>query len=382
MPSIPEDGMALSRRNFLHRTAAGAGAAALFQIPFAERLLASPEPSRAQAAGAAVRINSNENPYGPLSSAMKAMQDALANGNRYPDFGYRHLTSLIASANRVEDDQVLLGAGSTELLRISAQAFAGPGKNVVTASPTFEQLGDFSKAIGSDVRTVPLTSTYAHDLDAMLQRIDANTGLVYVCNPNNPTASITPDGDITAFLARVPGNAVTIIDEAYHHFAMGMPGYSSFMEAAGDRVLVLRTFSKIYGMAGMRLGYGVASAAMIKKMSAFRLPINVNAAVNAGGIASLQDDAAMKSAAQRNAADRAEFTRQAAARNVTMIPSYANFFMLKTGRPAKEVIAGFQAQNVLIGRPFPPMLDWVRVSLGLPDENRAFWSAWDRQKLG
>lgn len=373
--------MSLSRRNFLQRTAVGAGAAALLEFPLAPRLFASPEPMRTPGPNGEILLNSNENPYGPLPSAMKSMQDTLNRANRYPDFQYRSLVGLIASANGVKENQVQLGAGSSELLRVCAQAFTGPGKNVVVASPTFEFLGNFSKAMGAEVRAVPLTSTYAHDLDGMAQRVDANTGVIYICNANNPTASITPAGDISTFLNKLPGNAMVVIDEAYHHFSIGMTGYRSFMDAAGDRVIVLRTFSKIYGMAGMRLGYGVASAATIAKMSSYRLPIDVNTVVNMGGVASMQDDAAMKFASQRNAADRAEFSKQAASRNVTIIPSYANFFMVKTGHPAKEVIAGFAAQKVLIGRPFPPMLDWVRVSMGLPDETKQFWSVWDQLKL-
>jgi histidinol-phosphate aminotransferase len=369
--------MTLSRRNFLHRTAAGAGAAALLQIPLAPRLFASPEPTRSPLPEGEVHIDSNENAYGPLPSAMKVMQETLARANRYPDFGYEELTSRIASWNGVKKDQVLLGIGSSEILRILPLAFCGPGKNVVTATPTFEFLGGFAKAMGAEVRKVPLTSSYAHDLDAMLQRVDANTGVIYVCNANNPTASITPAEDITNLLNKVPSTAIVAIDEAYHHFSLGMPGYRSFMDAAGDRVVVLRTFSKIYGMAGMRLGYGVASAATIRKMAAHGVPINVNIVAAAGGVASLEDDDAMKFASKRNADDRAEFTKQAEARKLTVIPSYANFALMKTGRPAKEVITAFKAKGVLVGRPFPPMFEWLRVSFGLPDEMKKFWRAWD-----
>ncbi len=372
--------MSFSRRNFLQRTVAGAGAAALLQFPLAQELFASPEPARTLQPAGVVQINGNENPYGPLSSAMKAMQDALFRANRYPDFGYHDLISAIAAANNVKEDQVLLGAGSTELLRIAAQAFTGPGKSLVVATPTFEVIEQFANAAGAAIVRVPLTSAYAHDLDAMLA-LASNAGLIYLCNPNNPTASITPDSEIETFLSKTPSTATILIDEAYHHFAMGMPGYRSFMDHAGDRVVVLRTFSKIYGMAGMRLGYGIASAATIKKMSAFRLMINVNIVASAGGVASLADDAGMKFAAQRNATDRAEFLKQATSRNVTVIPSYANFLMVKTGKPVNDVIAGFKSENVLIGRPFPPMLDWIRVSLGLPDEMKTFWNVWDLLKL-
>lgn len=368
--------MASSRRNFLQLATAGAAGATLLRMP----LFASPEPERNAIVAGSVLMNSNENPYGPLPSATKAMQDALAKGNRYPFWIYGDLTAKIAAANRVTPEQISVGSGSTELLHIAAQTFTGPGSNLIVAEPTFEAIVEFSTALGAEVRKVPLTASYAHDLDGMLQRVDANTGLIYICNPNNPTASITPASDLAAFLGKLPANVTVIIDEAYHHFADGSPNYRSFMEHASDRVIVLRTFSKIYGMAGIRLGYGVASAATTKKMSGYRWPISVNNIAAMGGLVSLADDAAMRSAAQRNAADRAEFAKQATARKITFIPSYANFFMLQTGRPARQMIEAFQQRNVSIGRPFPPMLDWIRVSLGTPEENKTYWQAWDQIK--
>ena len=326
----------------------------------------------------AIRLNGNENAYGPLPSAMKAMQRALLEGNRYPFGRYEPLAENVAKRHGVKPEQVVMGAGSTEHLLMSARAFCGGGKNVVVADPTFESIAEFVKAQGGEVRKVPMTSSFAHDLDGMLQRVDSNTGLVYICNPNNPTASITPAKDIETFLSKLPANATALIDEAYFHFADGMPDFRSFMDHAGDRVVVMRTFSKIYGMAGIRLGYAVTSEATAKRMNAFQLPISVSMIAAEGGLASLASDDEMRMAAQRNAADRAEFTKQAAARNIELIPSCANFFMLKTGRPAKDVIGGFQQQKVLIGRPFPPMLDYVRVSLGLPEENKTFWQTWDQ----
>jgi histidinol-phosphate aminotransferase len=367
--------MSLSRRNFLQRTAAGAGAAALLHFPLTPRLFASPEPTRTLRSG--ILLDSNENPYGPLPSALKAMHEALGRANRYPE--PEELTAHIATYDHVTDSQVLLGTGSTEILKAAVYAFVGPGKNLVMGDPAFEAPRMIVEMAGGETRKVPLTGSFAHDLDAMAKRADTNTGLIYICNPNNPTASITPAADIEEFLNKIPGNAVVLIDEAYHHFADGQPNYRSFMDHAGDRVIIARTFSKIYGMAGMRLGYGVSSPAVIEKLSAFCLFMNMNMVTIAGGLASLDDDSTMKLAAQRNAADRAEFLKQATSRNVTVISSYANFFMVKTGKPVKDVITGFKHENILIGRPFPPMLDWIRVSLGLPDEMKTFWRLWDKQ---
>lgn len=370
--------MSFSRRSFLHRLSAGAGAAALVQLPLADKLFASPEPQRNPIIPGAVRLNSNENAYGPLPSAMKAMQRSLAEGNRYPFGRYEALSEAIAAPLGVNAKQILTGAGSTEHLRMAAMAYCSGGKNVVVADPTFEAMGEFVHAIGGEVRKVPLTSTYAHDLDAMLQRVDKNTGLVYICNPNNPTASITPPKDIEIFISKLPASAALLIDEAYHHFADGPPDYRSFMDHASDRVIVMRTFSKIYGMAGIRLGYTVSSEATAKKLAASRLPIAVNIIAAEGGIASLTAAAEMKFAAERNAADRTEFAKQANARKLTFIPSYANFVMIKANRDAKEMMTAFRQRAILIGRPFPPMTDYIRVSLGLPEENKAFWQAWDQ----
>jgi histidinol-phosphate aminotransferase len=370
--------MSFSRRSFIHRLTVGAGAAALVQLPLAEKVFGLPR--RAAIIAGSIRLNSNENAYGPLPSATKAMQDALTKGNRYPFGQYDPLTESIAAHHRVNTSQVVMGAGSTEHLLMAARAFCGAGKNLVVADPTFESLTEFVSEQGGEVRKVPLTSTFAHDLDGMLQRVDKNAGLIYLCNPNNPTASITPAKDIETFLGKLPSSVCVVIDEAYFHFADGLPEYRSFMDRAGDRVIVMRTFSKIYGMAGIRLGYTVSSEATAKKLAAFRLPIAVSMIAAEGGIASLAAEAEMRTAAQRNAADRDEFARQAKARKITLIPSYANFFMLKTGRSAEDLMEKFRQHKVMIGRPFPPMTDYIRVSLGLPNENKAFWAAWDQTR--
>jgi histidinol-phosphate aminotransferase len=356
----------------------GAATVALLEIPLSTELFASPEPQRRSDEGL-VRLNSNENAYGPLPSAIKAMQDALvSNGNRYPFGMYQALRERIAAYHRIRSEQVAFAAGSTEPLRMAAQAYCAPGKNVIMADPTFESLANFAEESGAEIRRVPLTGNFAHDLDGMLGRMDSNTALVYLCNPNNPTGSITPANGLAEFLKKLPEDVVAIVDEAYHHFADGMQGYRSLMETAGDQVVVMRTFSKIYGMAGMRLGYAVASEAVIRRLQRYRLPISVNAVAAAGGIASLDDDTASKLAAQRNAADREEFARQASSRKVRYIPSYANFFMMKATKPVSGLIASFEQNRVLVGRPFPPMNDYLRVSLGLPEEMKTFWKVWDR----
>lgn len=368
--------MPLSRRTFLRRMGAGATAAAVAPPLTRQLLFASSEPARTTQPGGPVLLNGNENAYGQFPSVADAMQQALHYCNRYPFKEWDRLTSAIAGRHALPEDQVLLGNGSTELLRVCAQTFTGPGKTLITPTPTFEALGRYAQIFGAEVITVPLTSSYAHDLDAMLRRTDASTGLIYICNPNNPTASLTPRGDIEAFIAKLPPTTAVLIDEAYFHFAEGAPGYSSFIGYRDDRVITIRTFSKIYGLAGLRLGYGVSTKATIKRLRPYQLEDTVNMVAARCAVTALADDAALRVAADRNAHDRAEFARQAAGRGLALIPSFANFVMFDTHRPVTEVISYFQKNNIVVGRPFPPMDTHLRISLGLPGEMKEFWRVW------
>ncbi len=365
--------MPLSRRSFLGTIGAGAAAAA---VAPAWPHFAFGEPPRAPRPGGLVILDSNENAYGMFASAQKAAADAISKANRYPE--EMALVERIAAYVKVPLARVLTGYGSSEHLAMAVRAFTGPGKKLVLASPTFELPAYHARAIGTEVVSVPLTATYAHDLDAMLARIGSDTGLVYLCNPSNPTASLTPRRDIETFLSKLPATTYVLIDEAYHHFA-DSPDYVSFLDKPMDnpRLIVARTFSKVYGMAGMRVGYSIAAEAATKAMSAWQLANNGNVPALKAAITSLDDDAALRTAVARNAADRAEFMRQAQARKLRPIPSFANFAMVETGRPVRDLIKHFRQQNVAIGRPFPPMEKFMRVSFGRPEEMQEFWRVWD-----
>jgi histidinol-phosphate aminotransferase len=381
----------LSRRQFLHTLGMGAAAgAALATSPFSIEAL---EPSRhGQAVDAksalgekranAVLLNSNENAYGPLPKTTAAMQQALGWANRYPDFDYDALVWAIADLNKVKPQQVVTGCGSTEILRVTAAALLGPGTKLVEGWPTFEAIGQYASTAGAEVIRIPLTSSYAHDLDAMLAAVGGGPSLLHVCNPNNPTASLTPRKDLETFISKLPSNSYLIIDEAYHHFATDAPEYISFLEQPTDnpRVIVARTFSKIYGMAGMRLGYGVSSLDTAARIRRFQTQDNVNMVAAQAGLAALQDTAEMQMAVRRNATDRQEFFTQAARRRLKPIPSYANFIMMDAGRPSTQVIEYFKQNGILIGRRFPSMDNFVRISLGRPNEMQQFWKLWDGMK--
>jgi histidinol-phosphate aminotransferase len=375
--------MTLTRRNLL----AGMGAALPtlaaqgwgIQI-FSRRALPFSLAARdAETSTGPVLLNSNENPYGPFPSVL-AMRDPFSGANRYPDHRSEAIRNLLASQAKVSDDRVVTGCGSTEILRMAANAFCGPRKNLVTASPTFEALGHYAETVGARTTKVPLTSKYAHDLEAMAAAASSSTGLIYICNPNNPTASITPRAEIEAFLRKLPNSTYVLLDEAYHDFAMGQPGYVSFIEQPVDdpRLIVARTFSKIYGLAGMRLGYAVAAKPTAELLRNQKLEDDLNALVIRCGLTSLQDSAGHKQARERNARDRDEFVRLAQARKLACIPSYTNFVMMQTDQPIRSVIGHFRKNGIEIGRPFPPMDTYARISLGTPEQMKTFWQTWDR----
>ena len=369
----------LSRRSFFKT--AGMSAAVAATASFPAELLGWAEPQRAPQPGGPILLNSNENAYGPFPSVL-AMKNPFQDANRYPDRGYDGLIDRLAAQHKVKSDQVLIGAGSTEILKIAAFAFTGPGKKLVMASPTFEAIGSYGETAKADVVKIPLASTYAHQLAQMADAVGKNGGLVYICNPNNPTGSLTPRRSLENFIRDLPPNTYVLMDEAYHDFVPVSADYISFLQTPidMDRVVVARTFSKIYGMAGLRLGYSVASAKTVKLMAPHKLEDSANNfALRAANI-SLDHDDEHKEAVRRNGFDRDEFQRQCVSRKLQGIPSWTNFVMINTQRPVRTVIDHFKKNNIRIGRPFPPMDTYARISLGKPDEMKAFWQAWDKMK--
>jgi len=374
--------MNLTRRSFLGSLGAGTAAAALHPLAFASAAAATTaDSSSARPARTDVRLNGNENAYGPTARVKQAMQEALSQGHRYPDDARKEFLALVARTHRVPTEQVVIGCGSVELLHAAARAFTGPKKKLVTASPTFEEIGKVAEGLGAPVVRVPLAKNFSHDLAAMREKMGDDTGLVYICNPNNPTASLTPRAELDVFIAQLPAQTYVLIDEAYHHFATDSRDYVSFLDrpALNDRVIVLRTFSKAHGLAGMRLGYGIGARAAIERMTQeVGGRENGNVAVLRGAMVAMQDEPSTQLAVRRNAADRTEFMKQAERRKLTPIPSYANFAMMDIGRPVPAVIEQFKKRGVLVGRPFPPFDTYLRVSFGRPEDMKAFWHAWDQ----
>ena len=374
--------MVVSRRNLFRTLGMSAVAGAAVHWPLGGNSRAAVfEPTRTQEPGGPILLNLNESPYGPSPKVIAVMQSAMATVNRYPYLQYDGLVEQVASHHGVKPEQVLLGCGSGEILQASTTAFLGNGRRLVQASPTFEGLERHARVIGAEVVSIPLTQEWAHDLDSMLRQANASTGLVYICNPNNPTGSITPRKDLETFISKLPGTCYVLIDEAYCHYAKQSPMYSSFIENPIDdkRVIVCRTFSGVYGLAGLRLGYGIASPGLIERLRVHTTFDSVNGSVVRVGAAALEDTASVRDCVEKNAFERQEFFNQAMARVLKppMIDSHANFVMVNAHHPAAEVIEHFRKNNILIGRRFPPLDTHVRISLGTSEEMRAFWRTWD-----
>lgn len=367
----------LTRRNFFKAAGISAAVAAT-STTLPTELLAWGEPPRNPQPGGPILLSANENAYGPLPSVL-AMGNPFQDANRYPDRQSEVLAEKLAALYKVAPAQVVTGCGSSEILRMAASAFTGPGRKLITATPTFEAIGGYSSVVRAEVTKVPLASNFAHDLNAMLRAAGSDTGLIYICNPNNPTANLTPRGDLEEFIARLPRSTHVLVDEAYHDFVGPNPDYISFLDRPvnDDRLIVARTFSKIYGLAGMRCGYAVTSGETAKQMQQHRIQDSLNMLVLRAALVSLDDSAGHKLAQQRNATDRDEFQRQAAARKLHAIPSSTNFVMINANRPVRNVIEHFRGNNIEIGRPFPPMDTFTRISLGKPDDMKEFWRVWD-----
>jgi histidinol-phosphate aminotransferase len=371
--------MAITRRNILSRLATAAASAAGLQALDRLSLAQTSSAETNNILPGVIRLSQNENAYGPSEKVLAAMREASPEGNRYPGTEYDSLISKIARLHRVRPEQIVLGCGSSEVLRLVAEEFLGPAKRFLQASPTFPLAGHFAQSVGAEVVSVPLNKMYEHDLETILARSGASTGLVYICNPNNPTSTLTPRRDIEAFISKLPGKTMVLIDEAYHHFAGETSAYASFLDRpVGDpRVMVTRTFSKIYGLAGMRVGYLVAAPEIASRLSARRLMFGVGVVSAQSAGAALDDSEYVALAVRRNARDRQEFMNQVNARMMRALDSHTNFVMLNPGRPAHEVFEHLNKNNILVAPPVPQMNQYIRVSLGIPAEMRQFWRVID-----
>lgn len=371
--------MLISRRKLIGRLAAGAAVGtavhALGSFSFADTALA---PYRNLRTGPLL-LCSNENAYGPSEKVIAVMSTACSGANRYSRTEFDSLQNQIASLHQVKPEQIVLGCGSSEILHMAAATFLGSGKKFVQASPTCSLPSKFAQNSGAEIINVPLNKMYEHDLGAMLAHSDSSTALVYICNPNSPTGTLTSRKDIESFIGKLPATTVVLIDEAYHHFVSKNSAYASFLDRPIDdhRVIVTRTFSKIYGLAGMRIGYAVASPEMAQRLSKNILQSGISVVSARAASAALDDSEYTLMAAKRNANDRQEFMNQVNARMLRALDSHTNFVMLNPLRPVDEVLVHLKKHNIVVAPRIPEMDKYMRVSLGTPTEMLEFWRVWD-----
>ena len=365
--------MRIDRRELLRQF--GTAAAASVLLP----AIGEPASAPADAAGVIARLDRNENAYGPSEKTKAAFHQALVGANRYPDQEIEKLREAIAASHGLQPKNITVGCGSTELLRMAAEACLTPGQNLVMASPTFQSIAHAAKLVAADVRNVPLTHEYAHDLPAMLTHTDAKPGVVYICNPNNPTGTLTPKSALEAFLPKLPSETIVVMDEAYHDYVSPSGAYDSWLARAAtdSRLIVTRTFSKVYGLAGLRVGYAVSSEETAKRLAARSLPGSISTVAARVALVALGDAAHVKKIAMVNANDRQEFLNQANARMLRCLDSETNFVLMRTFVNGKETAEMLRAKGVLVRAEYPGFEKHIRVSLGLPEEMRAFWNVWD-----
>ncbi len=382
--------MTVNRRNLLKQLGAGIAASSLLAprpatadtgeyLPASKTLPKRTEP---------IRLDRNENAYGPSRKAIAALQNAAKDTSRYADSGAflktladYHGEAISRVDHITKPEQIVVGCGSTDVLRTAAAAFLAPGAMLIMATPTCDLLANFARSRGATVIEVPLRNDHAHNLEAMLKHSNTSgaSGLIYVCNPNSPTGTLTERKDLEEFLVKVSPKFQVVIDEAYHQYAGGSGAYASFIDrpSSNPRVIVTRTFSAAYGLAGARVGYAIASPSNAEKMLREGLPFALNRAGMFAASAALADREHVENCTNRNFNDRQEFMNQVNARMLRALDSHTNFVCLNVMRPAAEISEHYARNNFVLAPLIPSMPNYLRISLGTPEEMHEFWGVWD-----
>jgi histidinol-phosphate aminotransferase len=323
----------------------------------------------------AVMINANENPLGPCNAALDAITSIARTGGRYDATGCEaELTAQLAAEFGVPANHLAIYAGSSEPLQFATLAFTSPTRSYVTADPSYEAGMVAAAAAGAKVIKVPLTATYAHDVRAMIAA-DPNMGVLYICSPNNPTGTLTPKDDILWALDHKPAGSILLVDEAYIHIS-GSPSVIDQV-ALGKDIIVLRTFSKVYGMAGIRCGVAVGRPDLLEKLSLYgRNPLPVTALAAAS--ASLKEPHLVPTRRKIITDTRTSTFVWLDSKGYKYIPSLSNCFMIDTGRPGRQVMAAMRQQDVYIGRTWPVWPTYVRITVGTPHEMELFQTAFEK----
>lgn len=319
-----------------------------------------------------IKLASNECPFGPFPAVIEAVAAAVPGLNRYPDDGWYQLAQVLAERLQIASDQLMFGGGSSELLRVIALATGGPGTSAVYAWPSFIIYRLASIIAGTEAIEVPLRE-HTHDPRAMLDAIRPDTSVLYFCNPNNPTGTYVPGPDLETLLEAVPPRVLVVVDEAYHEYVTASD-YASALPMALRRanVVVTRTFSKIYGLAGLRVGYAVGQASTLRELRRAQAPFTVNALAQLAARIAVGYPEEVEARARLNAEERERMEKELGRRAVEFVPSQANFVYLYHGPGAFDA---FLAHGVIVRAMGE---GWIRVTVGAPEENDRFLDTLDR----
>ncbi|MHA7963585.1 histidinol-phosphate transaminase [Paenibacillus sp. CAU 1782] len=322
-----------------------------------------------------IKLASNENPLGSSALAREAAIQELSRSNIYPDGASVSLTAALAERLGVASNQIIFGAGSSEIILMLARAFLAPGDETIMADETFSQYRHNAEVENAVIIDVPLIDG-KHDLQEMLARITDRTKIIWICNPNNPTGTIVSNDELVAFLAAVPGHVMVVLDEAYGEF-VDDPSYSDGVGLLNQypNLVVLRTFSKIYGLAALRIGYGVGHSDVIRSINQVREPFNTTRPSQAAAEASLRDDEFVAGSRQQNLEGLAYMRGHFDRLGLSYFPAHGNFIMFDAKRPSGDIFAGLLKRGIIVRSGWAKYPNHVRVSVGTPEENAKFIAA-------
>lgn len=320
----------------------------------------------------AIKLASNENPLGPSPKAQAILVEGIATLNRYPDGGAHYLRRALAERWKVSPDQIIVGNGSDEVISLLIKGFLAPGEEAVMADLTFVMYKlSVQGAHGVSVE-VPLRD-WRHDLTAMAEAVTDRTRLVFLCNPNNPTGTMVSTSEVDAFLSQLPDHVIVVFDEAYYEYVRSAEYPDSLQYVKQQRpVVVLRTFSKIYGLAGLRVGYGISTNEIIDYLNRVRPPFNSNSLAQLAALGALEDEEHVATSRSMNATEMCLLEEGLAKLGMVTIPSQANFLYFDTKRDGRQVFDGLLREGVIVRHIKGSM---IRVTVGRPEENRRFLEA-------
>ena len=316
-----------------------------------------------------IKVASNENPFGPSPLAIAAMQKEIGGVNLYPDGNAFYLKQKLAAKLGVETNNLVLGNGSNEIIEFVTHALLAPGADVVVSQYCFAIYPIVAKMFGANLVIIP-AKNYGHDLPAMLKAITPKTRIVFVANPNNPTGTLAPREEVIQFVNDIPDDVLLVMDEAYIEFLNDAVDLVPLIRLGARKNLILmRTFSKIYGLAGLRIGYGIANAELISALEKIRQPFNINLLAQAAALAALNDDEHVRKTRQNNFSGLQFFEKAFRELKLEFVPSFANFILVHVGE-GQKVFDAMQKHGVIV-RPMGgyQLPEWIRISVGTPKEN-------------